>query len=380
MSVTVRPYRKGKGGWMVDVRVRLADGSRFRDRKRFATTSKTAAHRWGEERERHLLKHGPIVKAKEVPTLEQFAPTFIERYAQANRHKPSGIAQKQVVLRVHLLPMLGAKRLDAITAEDVQRLKHRMREKSPKTVNNALTVLSKVLKVAVEWGVIDALPTRVSLLRTPDGSMHYWHFDQYQRLVDAATTLDSRTHVAVLLGGDAGLRAGEMRALEWRDLDFVQGQVRVERSEWRGKITSTKGNRVRYVPMTVRLAEALRHHRHLKSRHVLCEPNGSPLTANALAYLFERATRAAGLASGRKPRQAGPHVLRHTFASHLAMKGAPVGVIQVLAGHRDMATTQRYMHLSQSALDAAIRLLEPAGASRGNSGATTVDEVGNACG
>ena len=63
----------------------------------------------------------------------------------------------------------------------------------------------------------------------------------------------------------------------------------------------------------------------------------------------------------------GVHILRHTFCSHLAMRGASPKAIQELAGHRDLATTQRYMHLSPSALDAAIALLEPGGL-RGRTG------------
>ena len=50
--------------------------------------------------------------------------------------------------------------------------------------------------------------------------------------------------------------------------------------------------------------------------------------------------------------------LRHTFCSHLAMRGAPARAIQELAGHQDLATTQRYMHLSPAAIDGAIRLLD----------------------
>jgi len=52
------------------------------------------------------------------------------------------------------------------------------------------------------------------------------------------------------------------------------------------------------------------------------------------------------------------HVLRHTFCSHLAMKGAPARAIQELAGHQDLSTTQRYMHLSPAAIEGAIRLLD----------------------
>lgn len=54
----------------------------------------------------------------------------------------------------------------------------------------------------------------------------------------------------------------------------------------------------------------------------------------------------------------GPQMLRHTFCSHLAMCGAPARAIQGLAGHRDLSTTQRYMHFSPAALDSAIRLLD----------------------
>jgi len=54
----------------------------------------------------------------------------------------------------------------------------------------------------------------------------------------------------------------------------------------------------------------------------------------------------------------GVHILSHTFCSHLAMKGAPARAIQELAGHKNLSTTQRYMHLSPAAVEAAIRLLE----------------------
>ncbi|MGC4084423.1 MAG: tyrosine-type recombinase/integrase [Vicinamibacterales bacterium] len=343
---------------MVDIRVRRSSGERYRERQRISARSKTAATRWGEQREHHLIERGPTPKAREVPTLQTFAPRFLEGYAKANRHKPSGIAQKEIALRVHLAPLFGLKRLDSITNEDVQRLKHQMREKSAKTTNNVLTVLGKLLKVAVEWGVLERMPCSIRLLKTPEGSMRFWDVAEYQRLVEAAQRQGSDVLVAVLLGGEAGLRAGEMRALEWTDIDFNARKLFVARSEWRGQIGTTKGNRMRVVPMTTRLADALRRHRSLKGLRVLVDRNGQPLSANALTYLIERATRSAGLATTRKPKGAGPHVLRHTFCSHLAMKGAPARSIQELAGHRDLTTTQRYMHLSPAAIDSAIRLLE----------------------
>ena len=64
------------------------------------------------------------------------------------------------------------------------------------------------------------------------------------------------------------------------------------------------------------------------------------------------------LAAKRANVRKGIHILRHTFCSHLAMRGAPVRAIQELVGHADLSMTQRYMHLSPAALDAAIKLLD----------------------
>ena len=186
-----------------------------------------------------------------------------------------------------------------------------------------------------------------SILRAPD-------VDEYERLVVAAAAIGGNAQVIVLLGGDAGLRGGEMRALEWTDVNLQKRQLRVERNDWRGEVTSTKGNRVRYVPLTRRLAEALKKHRHLRGARVLCRENGRPFAEHHLKDLLAKVGRRANVRSN------GPHILRHTFCSHLTMKGAPARAIQELAGHRDLATTQRYMHLSPSAVIDAIRLLEGA--------------------
>ena len=79
----------------------------------------------------------------------------------------------------------------------------------------------------------------------------------------------------------------------------------------------------------------------------------------------------------------GVHILRHTFCSHLAMRGAPARAIQELAGHQDLQTTQRYMHLSPAALAAAIRLLDepsPGPAKAGNYDGSLPAEAGSPIG
>jgi integrase len=148
-----------------------------------------------------VLQHGPPSKIKEVPTIEMFAPWFLDGYARANQHKASGIHAKDLILRVHLLPQLGGKRLDAITNEDVQRVKSHLKTKAPKTVNSVLTVLNTLLKLAVEWGVIDRLPCTIKLLKVSKGAVSFYDFDEYERLLAAAKAIDRRTYLLVLLSG-----------------------------------------------------------------------------------------------------------------------------------------------------------------------------------
>jgi integrase len=372
MSVKVRPY--GNGGWEADIRVRLPDGTVIRERVKNPVTGKSAVQRWAAEREHILFRDGkPTRQRKEaidttsVPTLADFAPRFLSGYAKANRHKPSGIAGKESIIRVHLFPRFGDRPLDRISTEDVQRLKAALGSRAPKTVNNVLTVLNVMLKTAVEWGVIERMGCRVTLQRTSAAEARFLDFDEYDRLVQQAEAEGPVTHAAVLLAGEAGLRCGELMALEWRDVDLDKRQLTVARSEWKGHVTAPKGGKLRRVPLTRRLEQALRKVRHLRTGRVLINGKGEPLTQKVVQAMVARVARRAHV-------QPGVHILRHTFCSHLAMRGAPARAIQELAGHKDLATTQRYMHLTPAAVEAAIRLLDGSGAGR-QSGRMVESEV-----
>jgi integrase len=118
------------------------------------------------------------------------------------------------------------------------------------------------------------VPCTIRLLKTSQGSVEFYDFDDYERLIAAARAFDSTTLVCVLLGGDAGLRSGEMRALRWRDVNQETRQLCVERNDWRGHVSTTKGGRLRHVPMTARLAAALREHRHVRPPPVLVGLDG----------------------------------------------------------------------------------------------------------
>lgn len=106
------------------------------------------------------------------------------------------------------------------------------------------------------------------------------------------------------------MRCGEIMALEWTDVDFTRQKLQVQRSEWKwkGKVTVPKGGRSRRVPMTSRLAEALRDHRHLRGPRVLCQQDGRPLTQKIVQVLVRKAARKANLANGGVDLRSTPEV------------------------------------------------------------------------
>ena len=121
-----------------------------------------------------------------------------------------------------------------------------------------------------------------------------------------------------------------------------------------GHRTLPKSGRGRKVVLTERLAAALAKNRHLRGPRVLWrEESEGKVTQVLLAKWMRRLQRRAGL------KETGQlHILRHTFCSRLAMAGASTMAIKELAGHQQISTTQRYMHLSPAAKSAAIRLLD----------------------
>jgi integrase len=191
---------------------------------------------------------------------------------------------------------------------------------------------------------------RVKLLKIPPKKFDFLTFEELSRLTEAVKSEPERWAL-VLLGADAGLRQGEMIALEWGDVDLVTGTLTVRRSSWRGIVGTPKSGRERKIPLTARLKAALKAHRHLRSELVFCHSDGKPFTQSAIDAALRFGSKRAGL------RIIGSHVLRHTFCSHLAMRGAAPKTIQELVGHSTLSMTLRYMHLAPSELCEAIGLL-----------------------
>ena len=367
-------YRdKRTSGWFFKTTVKLPGGTRRRISGRPGVTGDfhdLANTKVGAvEAERRAVAAaltgvltGRVVEQKRetvCPTFEEFANGVympkMRTLGNKRVNKPSTLNAKESHLKHHLLPRFGCKRLDEIEEVDVEDLKLALASlgRSAKTINNVLTTLRNILVNARKRKLIAAVP-EIEWLQTSTPRFDFFDFDECARLISGAAKVDEWS-CAVLVALKTGLRLGELRALRWEDVDLVARKVHVRVNLWRCEEGTPKNGRSRTIDLPQSAVAALQRHRHLRSDRVFVALDGEDFTIGEWRYGLKRACQRAGL------RIAGWHVLRHTFASHLAMRGEPVTVIKDLMGHGTIAMTMRYAHLAPGMAKAAVASLdEPA--------------------
>lgn len=354
MSVRLRKWKSKEGkvqeAWWVDVKFQHPDGRVERVRKASPVNTRRGAEQYERELRQALLNgaHTRGAPPPEVPTVKGFTERFLTY--SSNHNKASTLAAKQQLLDSHLLPAFGNLRLDRVGQADIESFKARKRKEglSPKTINNALTVLRTLFAVAVEQEVLQHAP-RVKLLKAEKPEFDFLTFEEAERLIAAA---EPSWRAMVLVGLHTGLRRGELIALQWDAVDLVAGRLVVKRNVWRGHFGSPKGGRSREVPLNAVALDALKVHRHLRGPFVFCDDQGAFLKNDTCRNAILRASKRAGL------RPIGWHTLRHSFASHLVMRGVPLKAVQELLGHASIEMTMRYAHLSPDVKKDAVRALE----------------------
>lgn len=337
-------YQDPTGRWRYRTRVHLASGGVVRISGSSPATDNTkraALALEHAERER-VLNPKPATKevpSKPVPTVKEYAPQFLSEYAA--QHKPSERRSKERSLAI-LYPYFGALRLDEIRQSHVQHFIAAQRRKvSPKTVNNRLAVLSSLLRYAATNEIIPEPALRFESGDEIEGRRIFaLPTADVDRLLAAAT--DARYRAAILLATEAGLRAGEIRGLQWGDVRGDVLEVRRALDNETDEVVLPKHNRFRTVPISPRLASALAA---LPRRGlwIVSRLDGDLLGYFGLRDAIEAVYDRAGVARPAKL----IHCLRHTFGTVAARRGVPIAILQELLGHASIETTRRYITVTE---------------------------------
>ena len=206
------------------------------------------------------------------------------------------------------------------------------RKLSPSSIGTATAALRFLYKVTLKqnWAPDDIpmpkKPFKLPVIVSPEEVMHF---------LDSVASLKHRTILTTAYA--AGLRVSEAAHLRVTDIDSKRMVLRVDQG---------KGRRDRDVMLSPRLLEELRSYWKVARPKTWLFPGdipGRPITRNAVELACRKAHRAAGV---RKPIT--PHSLRHAFATHLLEAGTDLRKIQLLLGHRSLATTSRYLKVATS--------------------------------
>jgi integrase len=290
---------------------------------------------------------------KPAPTLSQFIVERFEPWAQASVTATTW--REHYRGRAHSLSSyapLASLRMDAITSEHIADFAAHQRSQGQQvsTVNASLRVLRRILGLATEWGVLQAVP-RIKLL---PGERHREHVvapeEEARYLAAAAEPLAS---IAAVLA-DTGLRPDECFRLRWEYVNWVNGR--------HGSFLVTHGKTAaarRMLPMTPRV-RAILEARWLEAgqpREGWVWPTGTRsghLESTSIEKQHLRALRLAGV------RPFVLYSLRHTFLTRLGASGCDAWTLARIAGHSSVRISTRYVHPGEDAvLSAMSRLHEP---------------------
>ncbi len=340
-----------KKSWWVDIRFKHK-----RCRLRSPLNSKTGAEEYEANLRQKLARGEPIDKVAQVPQqeqlFEQFAWQWFDEYVRVN-NKPSEQRNKRHVLRASLVPFFGKIPVRQITSHHIEQYKASILKKgiSRKTVNNRLTVLRRCLATAFEWLGLEGAPPKITWLKYPPPQTDHLSPDECALLL---TNADGVIHEMMFAALRTGMRQGELKGLQWSSIDWQNQSITVRHSlnDYTKQLDSPKSNRERHIPTDIDVYTML-FKRKKDTGYVFLDEDGKPFSGKVLTRRLHKVCKVVGL------RKIGWHTLRHTFASHLAMKGVPLNTVQALMGHSTITTTMRYAHLAPSTLRSAIDMLNP---------------------
>jgi len=217
-----------------------------------------------------------------------------------------------------------------------------------RTINAEMVVLRMMFRLAMQWGYSKENPTDgVSKLKiTKKVAPEFLTEQQCKNLLDKA---DDWFRPILFTFLSTGMRKSELENLHWADIDFKRRKIRiVEKDGW-----SPKTNE-REIPINDGMYNVLQDQRKQKkdSKYVFPDEKGKKIFQNRLRKKLMSLTKKCGF-----PEITKIHSLRHTFASHLVMKGVDLATVKKLMGHSDIDTTMIYSHLTEKHVDDAVEKL-----------------------
>lgn len=243
-----------------------------------------------------------------------------------------------------ILPVLGTRKLDNVSASDIDQLHRRVSEKTPTQANRMIASIRHAYNLAIRWEIASTNPARSVRLNHEQPRDRFLSPTEVRALMRALERRNgSSSALALRFILLTGCRRGEALKAE-------RSQFDLDMAIWSKPSAHTKQKRPHRVPLSDEALNVIREALDGNpSNYVFAGREGSPLVE--VKKIFRAACAEAGIGSIRI------HDLRHTYASILASGGVSLPIVGGLLGHTQAATTHRYAHLFDEPLRAATALV-----------------------
>lgn len=327
-------------------------------------TTEAAARAWRQDAGGEVRRG--TLRPPTSTTVREAAEELVEgmrsgrvRTKSGDPYKPSAVRGYEQALRLRVLPALGGARLADVRRRDVQGIADEMLAEgaSPSAIRNAIMPLRVIFRRALEDGEVAIDPC--ARLRLPAVRSRRERVASPDEAATLLAALSPSIRMVYACAFYAGLRAGELRALRWDDVDLPGGVIRVERSmDASGVIVEPKSRYGRRrVPIVGVLRDLLVEHKAAtwSEGYVLGSVPDRPFTLSNV----HRGAKAAWAKSEGSLQPIGLHEARHTFASLLIAASVNAKAISVFMGHASVETTfDLYGHLMPGGEAEAAALLD----------------------
>lgn len=330
-----------------DAEVQMMASAKSEERRRLALLAQTGRPFEGPEESEATTATSETSPREDCMTIREAGKEYFATYG-VTRLKPSTRRGYEVVFSSLVLPRIGELtlvQLDALTMRSLD-LELVKRGLSPSSRRQMQSVVRSLSRWAVESGYLDAMPKFPKLPHAGGKHANKLTRDQVGKIVEHTSP---QHRLIILLATYAGLRAGEVRGLKWRDVDLGREILIVRRSRCYGTEAAPKSGHERVIPLHPKLIEALRVVPGKQAEHYVTGPTpGEPWPEHRPYGAFRSACTRAGIHGFRL------HDLRHAFVTELFHSGSSAPVVQKLAGHEHLSTTQRYAHTEFPELVSAV--------------------------
>jgi integrase len=308
-------------------------------------------------------------RRKLPPFFKEYAEIWLQTYVKALRRDSTFIRYRDILKR-HVYPTLGAKRIDEIRRADIRDLLLKLHAGglSRSSVCLARDVLSGPFSYAVDEELIQVNPAvgivkKLQLERDRSSAIEPLTREEVEHFLDTCLKHFHSFYPFFLCAFRTGMRLGELLGLRWGDVDWQGKFIRVTRSYKVGKMSPTKTGKFRRVDMSDQLAEALKALLTQRKREALetgrpvvdtiFHKDRKPMEQNFARVTFKRVLAKAGI------REIRVHDTRHTFASLLLSDGASPVYVKEQLGHTSIQmTVDIYGHLIPSSNRESVNRLD----------------------